>query len=101
MKKIEIKKFGVLSTLKVTMYMSILPAILCFLVGIGIVLVGVFTKQKEMLFMGAIMGLAYPIALVVMYGIMAMIMALIYNLLAGKLGGLELTIKEDETTQPH
>jgi len=101
MEKIEIKKFGVLNTLKVTMYMSILPVILCFLMGIGIALLGVFTRQKQMIFMGALMGLLYPIVLIVMYGVMSMLMALIYNLFASKFGGLELTIKEDETTQTH
>jgi cell shape-determining protein MreD len=78
----------------------ILPAVLCFLIGIAFVLIGIFTGQKQIWIMGIIMGLAYPIAFIVIYGPMAMLMSLIYNLMAGKFGGLELTIKEEEPTQP-
>lgn len=100
MKKIEIKKFGALNALKVTTYMTIIPAVLCVLMGIGIILVGVFTKQKEMLIMGVAMAVVYPVMLFIIYGIMAMLGAVIYNLFAGKFGGLELIIKEDEPAQP-
>ncbi|MEK7450042.1 MAG: DUF3566 domain-containing protein [Planctomycetota bacterium] len=96
MKKIEIKKFGVLNALKITTYMTILPSAFCFLIGIGFVLIGVLTKQREMLIMGIAVTVVYPIVLVIMYGVMAMLGALIYNLFAGKFGGLELTVKEDE-----
>ncbi|MFH0887775.1 MAG: hypothetical protein V1871_01030 [Planctomycetota bacterium] len=100
MKKIEINRVGVLSTWKVTTYMMIFPAVLCFLMGIAFVVIGIVVGQKQMWIMGIIMGVGYPVALTVIYGPMMMLMALIYNWLAGKFGGLELTIKEEEPTQP-
>ncbi|MFH0888329.1 MAG: hypothetical protein V1871_03890 [Planctomycetota bacterium] len=100
MKKIEIKKFGVLNALKVTTYMMIFPAVLCFLIGIAFVVVGIVVGQKEIWIAGILAMVGYPILLLVMYDITAMLGALIYNLFAGKFGGLELTIKEKEPTQP-
>ena len=96
MRKIEIRRIGVLSTWKVTTYMMVLPAILCFLMGLAIALIGICSGQTEMIFMGILMALVYPIMFVVIYGPMAMLMTLIYNLFSGKFGGLKITIKEEE-----
>lgn len=100
MKKIEINRVGVLSTWKVTTYLMIFPAVLCFLGGIVFVVMGIAAGRKEMWIMGILMGVGYPIFFLVIYGPITMLMTLIYNLFAGKFGGLELTIKEKEPTQP-
>ncbi len=100
MKNIEIKRMGIGSVWKVTTYMMILPAVLCFLMGILMILISIVTGAKEMLLMGILLGFAYPILFLTVYGLMGMLAAVIYNWLAGKFGGLELTIKENEPNQP-
>ncbi|MFH1226529.1 MAG: hypothetical protein V1701_01330 [Planctomycetota bacterium] len=100
MKKIEIKKMGVLNVMKVTVYVTIIPIVLCFLAGAVMLAAGVFLKNRQLMIMGAILAAGYPIGLIIIYELMAIFTVLIYNWLAGKFGGLELTIKETETSQP-
>ena len=100
MKKIELKKFGVGSLFKVTMYMLIIPVALLLIVGLVMILIGIAIQDFELVGIGIFVGIGYPVIFVLMYALFGAIMAWIYNWLAGKFGGLEFTINElDENKQ--
>lgn len=97
MKKIEIKKLTIESTFKVTLYLMIIPAILLFLMGLGMLVFGLFTHTIELTIMGILYAIS-SVVVVLLYGVISMLMALIYNSLSKKFGGLELTVI-DKTEQ--
>jgi hypothetical protein len=96
MKKIEISKFGLGSVFKVMMYLMVLPIAFCFVIGVVMAIIGAVTKAYHLLAMGVFFGIGYPVIFILVYGLFGTLMALIYNGLAGKFGGLELTIREIE-----
>jgi len=95
MRKMEIKKVGVVSTFKVTIYLMIIPMILMFLIGVLMAIAGAVTRETGLLVGGIIYGLI-PVFLLFLYGAVSMLVALIYNWLAGKFGGLEIYVKEED-----
>lgn len=99
MKKLEIKSIGVVSAFKATLYLSIIPMALIFLIGFIMLLIGILVQEYAVLGIG-IAYMIMPIFMLFMYGLIAMLGALIYNLLAGKFGGLEITVKEKEEPAP-
>jgi hypothetical protein len=101
MKKVEINKFGLGSVFKVMLYLMMIPMILCFIIGIVMLLAGIATKAYEFVGIGILVAIGYPIFFILVYGLFGTLMALLYNWLAGKFGGLELTIREvDENIIP-
>lgn len=99
MKKQEIKSVGVVSLGKTVIYMMLIPMALILLIGFFALLIGILIQQSEV----ALIGGAYlilPIFMVLIYGGLSMLMGLIYNWLAGKFGGLEVTLTEPKDTVP-
>jgi hypothetical protein len=94
MKKVEINKFGLGSVFKVMLYLLIIPIILCFIIGMVMLLAGIATKAYEFVGIGILVAIGYPVFFILVYGMFGTLMALLYNWLAGKFGGLELTIRE-------
>ena len=94
MKKIEINRFGLGSVFKVMIYLMIIPMILCFIIGIVMILAGVATRAYEFVGIGILVAVGYPLFFILVYGLFGTLIALIYNWLAGKFGGLEVTIRE-------
>ena len=97
-KKLEIKAVGIISAFKATLYMSIIPMAFIFVIGIIMVFVGIMVQEYTILGIGIAYSLM-PIFGVLFYGVISMLGALIYNWLAGKFGGLEITVKEKEEPQ--
>ncbi|MGB7606412.1 MAG: hypothetical protein WBL93_13155 [Lutisporaceae bacterium] len=94
MKKYEVKKLGPLSVFKTMMYMMIIPIVMLILIGVIMTIVGFITKVFEIALIGMMMAIGYPILFIVFYGVFGTLMTLIYNGLAGKFGGLEITLDE-------
>ncbi len=93
MKKLEIKKVGIVSSFKAMIYLMIVPMIFMALIGVLFAVIGFSISEPEI----GIIGVIYifiPLVLLPMYGIITMLMSLIYNGLAGKFGGLEITVVE-------
>ena len=97
MKRVEIKRFDPLNMGKVMVYMMIIPSALCALVGFVMIPVGLMIGKGEVAFMGAVVGIGYPILFIVMYGISGIIGAYLYNWFAGKWGGLIADVDERES----
>lgn len=96
MKKIEIRKIGPLSLFKTMMYMVSILLVFMMVIGLITLLIGAVTGSIEAVIFGLIMLIGYPVMFAVIYGIFGTLMALVYNWLAGKFGGLELTIDEKD-----
>lgn len=94
MKKYEVKKLGALSVFKTMMYMMIIPIVILILIGVIMTIVGFITKVFEVALIGMLMAIGYPILFIVLYGVFGTLMTFIYNGLAGKFGGLEITLDE-------
>lgn len=73
----------------------IIPTLLLFIVGLGMVVVGLIIKETFIVFMG-IPYLIMPVILILIYGLVGMLVALVYNKLAKRFGGLELKIVEKD-----
>ncbi|HIW32292.1 MAG TPA: hypothetical protein IAA29_05845 [Candidatus Paenibacillus intestinavium] len=99
MKKIEVTNVTPLSAFKVTIYYSIIPLACMMLVGILFTIIASAIGQRGLLAVG-IPYIILPIILIWVYGLFAMLIALVYNGLAKKFGGLVLTVKDVENTQP-
>ncbi|MGG4144713.1 hypothetical protein ABEW34_16485 [Paenibacillus algorifonticola] len=93
MKKLEIKGIGTVSAFKATAYMMIIPSALLFLLGIGMLMVGLITGEPTVLILGITYTLM-PVFLIGIYGAISMLIALLYGVLAKKFGGLELIVEE-------
>jgi len=93
MKKFEVKKIGVKSMFKVTMYMMVVPAIFMLLAGILMIVFG----GDPMLRVMGIVYVMFPVLIVVLYGPLAMLMALLYNVLAKKFGGLKIELAKSKS----
>jgi len=93
MKKFEVKKIGVKSMFKVTLYMMVIPAI--FMLIAGIVILSFSSLDSGFRTVG-IIYLLFPILIVAIYGPLAMLMAWIYNVLAKKFGGLKLELSKSK-----
>lgn len=97
MKKQEIKSVGVVSLGKTVIYLMLIPMALILLIGFFVLLIGILIQQTEV----ALIGGAYlvlPIFMLAIYGGLSMLMGLIYNWLAGKFGGLQITLDECKST---
>ncbi|QZY53679.1 hypothetical protein [Crassaminicella profunda] len=95
MKELEIKKVKAGSAFKVTMYFAIIPVIIMIIVGIIALLIGAVSGSKEPMFF----GIGYMIMSVLMigiYGAFGALFAVLYNVLAGKFGGLEVVIDDQQ-----
>jgi hypothetical protein len=101
MKKIEVKKIGPLSLFKSLMYMVSIVIAFMMVIGLVTLIIGAVTGSIEVIIIGLISLIGYPLMFAVIYGVFGTLMALIYNWLAGKFGGLELTIDEgDDEVKP-
>ncbi|WYP28400.1 hypothetical protein NSQ54_09975 [Alkalihalobacillus sp. FSL W8-0930] len=95
MKKVEIKKFGIGSVLKSTIYLYFIPIVLIVIVFAFAIIIGALQE-------GAAAFISIPIMLFMLllytalYAGVIALMTLIYNWLAGKFGGLVVTIEERE-----
>lgn len=99
MKKLEIKSVGVVSMGKTIVYIMLIPMAIFLLVGFFALLIGILIKQGEVAIFGGIYMIA-PLFILVFYGVIAMLIGLVYNWLAGKFGGLEITLTEIKNTEP-
>ncbi len=99
MKKFEVKKLGVKSLFKATIYFMIIPSALFMLVGLVFLAVGLVSGVTKNIFMGVFFAFIYPLILLGVYGVMNMLMGLIYNAFAVRFGGLEFSAEEVEEIQ--
>ncbi|MFK3936421.1 hypothetical protein ACI2JA_02760 [Alkalihalobacillus sp. NPDC078783] len=95
MKKVEIKKFGIGSVLKSTIYLYFIPIVFIVLIFVFAIIIGAIQDGAV-----AFMSIPIMIFMLILYtalyaGIIAL-MTLIYNWLAGKFGGLVVSIEEKE-----
>lgn len=98
MKKVEIKELGIVSSFKATIYFTIVPCAIIFLLGLFLTIVGASIGRPELLFIG-VPYLLMPVFMVAIYGLISMLNSLIYNKLAAKFGGLEVVIAEKQDNQ--
>lgn len=96
MKKIEVKRLGAVSVFKVVLYMLAVPICIFLLIGIIMMIVGAAMGKIEIIGIGALLGIGYPVLFIVLYGLMSMLGAVVYNFLARRFGGLEITVNESE-----
>jgi|GEM_PF-1811819 len=96
MKKLEIKSVGVVSMGKTIVYIMLIPMVLLLVIGFFALLIGILIQQSEVAIFGGIY-MVMPIIILVFYGLISMLIGLVYNWLAGKFGGLEITITEPAT----
>lgn len=99
MKKLEIKSVGVVSMGKTVVYIMLIPMALLVLIGFFALLIGILISQSEVAIFGGIY-MVVPIFILGFYGVVSMLIGLVYNWLAGKFGGLEITLTELKTTEP-
>lgn len=99
MKKLEIKSVGVVSMGKSVVYIMLIPMALLLLIGFFALLIGILISQSEVAIFGGIY-MVVPIFILGFYGVVSMLIGLVYNWLAGKFGGLEITLTEPKTTIP-
>ncbi|MEK4209140.1 MULTISPECIES: hypothetical protein [Paenibacillus] len=93
MKDYEVLEINKKSFFKTTIYFMIIPTLLLFIVGLGMVVIGLIINETFMVVMG-IPYLIMPVILILIYGLVGMLVALVYNKLAKRFGGLELKIVE-------
>jgi len=93
MKSYEVLELNKKSVFKTMVYLMIIPSILIFIVGLGIVVVGILIKEPLTLVVG-IPYMIMPVVLILIYGLVSMLVAWIYNKLAKRFGGLELKVVE-------
>jgi hypothetical protein len=96
MKKLEIKSVGVVSMGKTVVYIMMIPMALLLLVGFFALLIGILISKSEVALFGGIY-MIFPIFILGFYGVISMLIGLIYNWLAGKFGGLEITLAEPKS----
>lgn len=96
MKKLEVKSVGVVSLGKTTVYLMLIPMVLLLVIGFFALLIGILISQSEVAIFGGIY-MVIPIFMLAFYGAISMLIGLIYNWLAGKFGGLEVTLTEPKS----
>jgi hypothetical protein len=96
MKKLEIKSVGVVSMGKTMVYLMLIPMVLLLVLGFFALLIGILISQSEVAILGGVY-MIIPIFMLVFYGAISMLIGLIYNWLAGKFGGLEITLTEPKS----
>ncbi|MEX1028861.1 MAG: hypothetical protein WDZ91_02305 [Paenibacillaceae bacterium] len=96
MKKLEIKSVGVVSMGKTTVYIMLIPMAMLLLIGFFALLIGILISQSEVAILGGVY-MVIPIFMLAFYGAISMLIGLIYNWLAGKFGGLEITLTEPKS----
>lgn len=94
LKKIEVKKLGLKSLFKTIIYLTIIPMTILFLIGLFLTVVGAIVGEWALLGLG-IAYLFIPAIMILIYAGFGTLIGLLYNGLAGKFGGLELYIAED------
>lgn len=94
MKKLEVRKLGIGSLVKVTLYFSIIPAVLMFLGGLLAFLLGIASGERGAVVFGMIY-LLMPIFMIGIYALVTSIGGLLYNGLSSKFGGLEIFVNEE------
>ncbi|MDW7675520.1 MAG: hypothetical protein SCK28_13410 [Bacillota bacterium] len=99
MKKVEVIRFEPKSIFKVIMYMMILPTVILLTIGLIILFLGLFTANTELLIVGAMMIIGYPLVLLIFQGLIGMLAAFIYNKFAERFGGLELQLNENTESE--
>lgn len=95
MKKIELKKFGIASLVKVTLYFSIIPIVLMALGGLIGLLIGIASGERTVIVFG-IIYMVMPIVMIGIYAVVTSLGGIIYNVLSSKFGGLEIYVNEKE-----
>lgn len=96
MKRLEIRSFDAVSLFKATLYILLLPLLFVALIGGLLAVVGGVTGHRELL----LAGLAYAVMPVFLFGacgVLNVLVGLVYNGLAGKFGGLVITVREGES----
>ena len=96
MKKLEVKSVGVVSVGKTTVYMMLIPMALFLVIGFFALLIGILIGEAEVAIFGGIY-MVIPVIMLAFYGAISMLMGLIYNWLAGRFGGLEITLTEPKS----
>lgn len=95
MRKVELKKFGVGSVFKATIYIMIIPLAFIALIGLIVALVGAIVGETTMVIFG-VMYLFMPVFMIFLYAGISALSSLIYNMFAKKFGGLEVYIDEEQ-----
>ncbi|PAB58987.1 hypothetical protein [Anaeromicrobium sediminis] len=95
MKHLEIKRVEPKSAFKTTLYFAIIPIIIMLIVGIGASIVGAAIGESGVSFFG-IAYIIMSVFMAIIYGVFGALFAVLYNALAGKFGGLEISVKEDK-----
>ncbi|WP_449354621.1 hypothetical protein ACUL41_16955 [Virgibacillus natechei] len=98
MKQIEIKKLTVGSAIKATIYLMFIPIIIMLLVVAFVVLIGIVQEGAAALIALPIMLFGSVLYIGIYIGIVALI-TLIYNWLAGKFGGLVITVHDKDSIE--
>lgn len=93
MKSYEVLEINKKSFFKTTIYLMIIPMLLVFIIGLGIMVVGILIDEPFAIGLG-IPYMILPIFLIFIYGLFGMLVALVYNKLAKRFGGLELKLVE-------
>ncbi|TSB47057.1 SoxR reducing system RseC family protein [Alkalicoccobacillus porphyridii] len=96
MRKVEVKKFGIVSVLKSTLYLYFIPLIIFVLIFLIATLVGV-TQEGAAGFVTIPLFLIAIIFYTAFYAGIISLVTLCYNWLAGKFGGLVLTVEDVDT----
>lgn len=94
LKKIEVKKLGLKSLFKTIIYLTIIPMTILFLIGLSLTVAGAIIGDWALLGIG-IAYLFVPAIMILIYAGFGTLIGLLYNGLAGKFGGLELHIAEE------
>ncbi|WP_373894813.1 hypothetical protein [Virgibacillus sp. CBA3643] len=98
MKQIEIKQLTVGSAIKATIYLMFIPIIIMLLVVAFVVLIGIVQEGAAALIALPIMLFGSVLYIGIYIGIVALI-TLIYNWLAGKFGGLVITVHDKDSIE--
>lgn len=93
MKSYEVLELNKKSVFKTILYLMIIPMALIFIIGLGIMVVGILIKEPFAVGLG-VPYMIMPIILIFIYGLFSMLVALVYNKLARRFGGLELKLVE-------
>ena len=92
MEKFEIKKLGLKSVFKVSIYFLAIPMAFFAFIGLLMVLAGIVMQQSEISMIGVVYVVMFLFIMPFSAG-MYVVIAAFYNLLASKFGGLELTLE--------
>jgi hypothetical protein len=100
MKKLEVRSLGIASVGKATVYVMLIPTAIILLIGLFTVFIGLLISEREVAIIGGVYSFI-SIVMLALYGAISMLCGATYNWLAGKFGGLEITLSEPLMAEAH